>query len=227
MIITANGVRLFFEKQGQGRPVILLHGNSENHGIFRRLARELADDYTVYALDTRGHGKSQRVKELHYADMAADVAAFIHALRLEDEKSLLYGFSDGGIVGLLVAGAWPGLLGGLAVSGASLNPQSTTDGMLRLMRWTYRLTRSAKFKLMLEEPDITAADLAKITVPTLVLAGQNDMIKEEHTRRIAAGIAGSKLQILPGESHTSYVINSPKLAPLLRPFFAELPYKAD
>jgi pimeloyl-ACP methyl ester carboxylesterase len=219
MTIHVNNIDLYYEKAGQGPPLLLLHGNGESHAIFRRAVKQFAARFTVYAIDSRGHGRSTRVKALHYADMAEDVADFIAALGLE--APYLYGFSDGGIVGLLLAIGHPGLLAKLAISGASLNPGSTSDGWLRFFRLAYRLTRGAKWKLMLEEPDFTQAQLARIDVPTLVLAGERDMIREEHTRAIAGAIPGARLRILPGENHMSYVIHSPKLYGVLAPFFEE------
>jgi len=217
MTIHVNNIDIYYEKAGQGPPLLLLHGNGESHKIFRGAMKRLSEKFTVYAIDSRGHGKSGRVKELHYADMAEDMARFIAALGLE--KPMLYGFSDGGIVGLRMAIKYPGLLSRLAVSGASLNPHSTADGWLRFFRLMYKLTRGAKWKLMLDEPDFTREQLSRIAIPTLVLAGERDMIKEEHTRLIAGAIPGARLRILPGENHMSYVFDGAKLCGEIMPFF--------
>ena len=98
MLIHVNGIDLYYEKTGDGRPLVMSHCNSMDHKIFRRAARVLGERFTVYLVDSRGHGKSTKVKTLHYTDMAEDMAAFITALGLE--KPVFYGFSDGGIVGL-------------------------------------------------------------------------------------------------------------------------------
>jgi len=219
MIIHVNGIDLYYEQAGQGPPLILLHGNGESHRIFRRATAQFADSYTVYAIDSRSHGRSTRVKELHYADMAEDVAAFIDALGLE--RPCLYGFSDGGIIGLLLAIKYPGLLSRLAASGANLNPQSLSKGFLRFARAMYFLTRGCKWKLMLTEPDISLEELSRIEAPTLVLAGGRDIVETGHSQAIAAAIPGARLRILPGENHGSYVINSPKLYGIIAPFFGE------
>ena len=219
MTIHVDNINIFYEKAGQGPPLLLLHGNGESHKIFRGAMKRLGEKFTVYAIDSRGHGKSSRVKELHYADMAGDMAQFIEALGLE--RPMLYGFSDGGIIGLLLAIARPGLLSRMAVSGASLNPHSTSEGWLRFFRAAYMLTRGAKWKLMLEEPDFSREQLARVDVPTLVLAGEKDMIIEAHTRVIAGAIPGALLRILPGENHMSYVFNSEKLCDNIMPFFEE------
>jgi len=223
MMIHVNGIDLYYEQAGQGPPLILLHGNGESSKIFRRAMAQFAASHTVYAIDSRGHGrsggrgKSARVKELHYADMAGDVAAFTAALGLE--KPCLYGFSDGGIIGLLVAIEHPELLSKLAVSGANITPDGVKAGWQRAVRLGYFVTRNSKYKLMRDEPNITAQELGCIETPTLVLAGEKDLIREAHTRKIAAAIPGALLRILPGESHGSYVINSPKLYGELMPFF--------
>ena len=73
MFIHVNGVRLFYEKQGTGKPLILLHGNEENHRIFDEAIELLKKHYTVYAVDSRGHGQSDKVLEYHYLDMAKDI----------------------------------------------------------------------------------------------------------------------------------------------------------
>lgn len=74
-------------------------------------------------------------------------------------------------------------------------------------------------RLMLKEPHITKSDLSKITAPTLVLAGSKDMIKKRETKRIAASIPHASLKILSGETHSSYIVHSSKLYPVLDKFF--------
>ena len=222
MTIHVNGINLYYEKVGQGPPLVLLHCNSMTHAIFHTAMRQFAAHYTVYALDSRDHGKSQRVRELHYTDMVEDVAGFVKTLDIK--APMLYGFSDGGIIGLVLAYTHPDLLSRLIVSGASLNPESTKDSMLRFDRLMYAVTRGRKWKLMLKEPRITESELSRITVPALVLAGGRDMIKEGHTRRIAGAIPGARLQILPGESHMSYIVYSRKLYRIIRPFLEEQVY---
>ena len=89
---------LFYTKTGNGRPLIMVHGNREDHTIFDEAIGVLKEHFTCYAIDSRGHGKSSPCRELHYKDMAADMIAFMTELDLTDVA--FYGFSDGGIVGL-------------------------------------------------------------------------------------------------------------------------------
>ncbi|MCL2030570.1 MAG: alpha/beta hydrolase [Oscillospiraceae bacterium] len=216
MVIHANGIDLYYEKTGQGSPVVLLHGNGEDHTIFDGLTRRLSESFTVYAVDSRDHGRSSSVKTLYYSDMMEDTAALIRGLNLQ--KPALYGFSDGGIIGLLLAIQYPDMLSGLIVSGANTHPDGIKEIFFISMKLTYFFTRSRKYKLMLTQPDIAAAGLNTIVTPVLVLAGSRDIVKEKHTKALAANIPGSVLRILERESHASYVVRGEKLYGILHPF---------
>lgn len=210
MVINVNGVRLYYEKTGSGRPLVMTHCNSMDHKIFRRSVRLLSAHFTVYCPDSRDHGKSSRVKTLHYEDMAEDMVQFITALGLE--KPVFYGFSDGGIIGLLLASAHPDLLSALIVSGASLNPDSTKALPMQFFKLWSRVDRSDKMQIMMREPDITDDMLRAIRVPTFVTAGERDVIKPEHTKHIAQTIPGAKLKIFPKTGHSGYIVHSEKIA---------------
>jgi len=219
MTVKLRGIELFYEDTGSGSPVVLLHGNGEDHTVFDVLTRELSKNHRVIAVDSRGHGGSTKVEKggaLHYRDMAEDVAALIEELGLE--KPALYGFSHGGILGLLIASEHPGLLSRLVTSGANTRP-GTVKAFLRVIirvMWFFR--RSPLMRMMLDEPDITADDLRKISIPCLILAGEKDLVTENDTRFIAQNIPGAILKILPGEGHGSYIIHSEKLYPVIRGF---------
>ena len=216
MYAIVNGLKLFYHKEGSGRPVILLHGNGEDHTIFDVAIKDLARSYTVYALDSRAHGKSDPVPTLTYREMAGDVAAFIRQQGLE--KPALVGFSDGGVVALLVALRWPDLPGRLVVAGANMTPAGIKQPWRILMRVQNRISPDPKLDLMLTQPHLAGWQLTGITAPTLVLAGEKYLIDENQTRRIARSIPGAKLLILPGETHGSYVIHSDKLYPAMANF---------
>lgn len=223
MILNTNGVDIFYEKTGEGRPCVLLHGNSQNHRTFNTLAEDLSNDHAVYALDSRDHGKSSKTKELSYELMMEDTAGLIRKLGLE--KPFVYGLSDGGIIALLLASKYPDLVLGIAVSGANLRPDGVKEKVLKIFRFIYLLTGSRKFKMMLTQPDIRDEALGRISVPTLVIAGSRDIIKENHTRHIARHIPDAELLILDGEGHASYAIRSKKLYGILRPFIDKIENK--
>ena len=215
MICEVNGVQLYYEKCGEGRPIILVHGNGESHEIFDVLIDELRATHTVYAVDSRGHGESSRGVAVSYALMAEDYRLFIQKLKIE--KPIWYGFSDGGIIGLLLALQAPELLGKLIISGANLNPQGL-KWHTRLLMWPAARRGDALYQMMLREPQIPARALRRITVPTVVLAGAHDCIRPAHTALIAENIPGSVLEIIPHESHGSYIVHSEKLYPILKKY---------
>lgn len=210
------GANLYYEKAGEGPSLILAHGNGEDHTIFDRLVPRLAESFTVYAVDSPGHGKSQKPEEYCYDVLANAFSAFIRQLGLE--RPAFCGFSDGGIIGLLLASSQPELLSRLVVCGANLAPQGLKRRWRVLFRTEFLFTRSPLLRMMLKEPQITAEGLARIEIPTLVLAGARDIVREPETRAIAAGIPGAELHILTGETHGSYVIHTARLFPLLQDF---------
>ncbi len=209
MYIKVNGTELYYEVSGRGRPLILVHGNGESHEIFDEAVQVLSQHFTCYAVDSRGHGHSEAVERYHYQDMAFDMCELMERLSLTDV--VFYGFSDGGIIGLLAA-MMSKRIGTLIISGANLYPHGMTDETYREIELDYERTGNPKALMMLEEPDISTADLRRVTVPTLVLAGSDDLIKEEHTRQIAAALPNSTLKILPEEGHETYIIHSQRIA---------------
>ena len=220
MYIDINNVKLYYDVVGTGSPLILIHGNGESHEIFDEAVKLLSEHFTCYLLDSRGHGQSQKVSEYHYADMAEDVYQFIQALSLQNIT--FYGFSDGGIIGLLLASRYPDLFGRMIISGANTSPAAISGWVEEAFQnWRQIMKKSALFKLMMTEPDITREQLASIKSPTLVLAGSEDVIAETDTRFIAESIPGAELRILPGEDHDSYIVGSTKVAELILEFCRE------
>ena len=218
MYIQLNSQVICYEKSGQGRPVILLHGNNGDLHDFDELVEVMKPDYTVYAMDTRGHGESATPKEYHYADMATDVINLIEALDID--KPYLIGYSDGAIIALLVAIKASRLLSGIICCGANLTPAGIHHRDLRDIKKEYKRTNDPKIKLMLDEPNISTSELNDISVPAMIIAGERDMIKEKETKKIADNIRASAIQILPGESHSSYIVKSAKLYPYIRSFLS-------
>jgi len=216
MYLKVNDITLYYEKSGKGNPILLLHGNGESNKIFDILRKQLEEQYTVYAIDSRGHGNSSKVKSLDYNSMAEDIIQFIQVLQIN--QPILYGFSDGGILGLIIASKHPTLLSKLIISGANVTPDGLKRKYIKLFRFIYFITKSSNFNLMLTQPNISEKELAKITTETIILAGSKDMIEEKHTKYIAKCITNSKLQIINGEGHESYVVNTPKLYEILKPY---------
>jgi len=216
MEIQVNNVRLYYEEYGSGQPIILLHGNQETHEIFDKLINKLKDNYKVYAIDSRCHGKSENPKEISYNLMCDDIIDFIKNLNIK--KPILYGFSDGGIIGLLIAIKETNLLSNLIISGANITPDVFTFFDNLITKIFYFFTRSKYIKMMLDEPNIPLEDLHKIIIPVHVLAGEKDVIKYEHTKLIADNISNSTIEIIKGEKHGSYIIHSNKIYEIIKKY---------
>lgn len=213
MYIQLEGQVLYYEIEGEGTPMILLHGNGEDHTIFDKLVEAWKDTYKMYLIDSRGHGLSATPEVYHYHEMAADVVRFIQALDIE--RPIILGFSDGGIQALMIGIFHSNLVSELIVCGANTNPY----GLSRLERWAikkeYKRTKDMRRLLMLGEPDITDDDLRQISAPTIVVAGGHDCIMRSHTEHIANTIPNAQLIILQDDDHSGYIVHSDKLSKVL------------
>ena len=212
MWINVNGLKMYYEMHGSGRPLIMLHGNSEDHTIFYDSRVLLSKHFTVYTMDSRGHGHSTRVEELPYRDMADDMIAFMDQLDLRDV--IFYGFSDGGIIGLLAA-MKSDRIGMLITSGANMTPEGVIAPLRLFVKAAHAITKDPKMKLMMNEPNITSEELAQIKVPTVVMAGEKDLIPGKETAKIAMSIPGAKMRIIPGEGHGSYIVHKSRIADII------------
>lgn len=220
MLVKVNNININYEVCGQGSPIILLHGNQETHEIFDKLIEKMQVNYTVYALDSRCHGKSDNPDKISYNLMAEDTIAFIKKLKIS--KPILYGFSDGGIVGLLIAIKEPDILSNLIISGANITPDATTKLDTILTKLFYFFTKNKLIKMMLDEPNIPLEDLQRITIPVHVLAGEKDVIRLNHTKLIADNIKNSTLEIVKGENHGSYIIHSDKIYGIINKYLEKI-----
>ena len=203
-------IKLNFIEQGQGQPMILLHGNGESCDYFEHQIPFFSQDYHVIAIDTRGHGQSPRgEKPFTIKQFAEDLHDFMDEKGIG--KAILLGFSDGGNIALTFALKYPERIEKLILNGANLFP----NGVKPLYQWPieigYRIAKqfskkSEKVKqnaemlgLMVNEPHIEPSELARLTMPVLVVAGTKDMIKESHTRLIYKSLPNAQMNIIEGD----------------------------
>ena len=203
-------IQLHYIEQGQGKPLILLHGNGENCDYFEHQIPCFAKDYRVLAIDTRGHGQSPRgEKPFTIVQFAEDLHDFMDEKAIG--KAILLGFSDGGNIALTFALKYPERVDKMIVDGANLFP----SGVKPIYQWPieigYRIAKMFAKKseeakknaemlgLMVNEPHIEPSELARLTMPILVVAGTKDMIKDEHTRLICNSLPNAKLVIIAGD----------------------------
>ena len=214
MRVTTNGISIYYEVRGKKGPaLIMLHGNGEDHTIFDRAVDYLEQAFTVYLVDTRGHGESSPVREYHYQDMVDDLSEFIRKLKLE--RPAVCGFSDGAIVGLMFASQNPGVLSHLIACGANTRPETLGGFRMTLDRMGDLSKKDPLLRLMLTEPDITKEDLSRIDVPVTVVAGSRDCVRRNDTEFIANSIPGAELVIMKRADHSNYIAHSTRIVDVI------------
>lgn len=202
-------IKNFYIEKGNGPPIILLHGNGENCDYFQEQIDEFSKKYHVYAIDTRGHGKTPRgTLPFTIRQFADDLLNFMNEHQIK--KSHLLGFSDGGNIAMVFAIKYPERVDRLILNGANLNAKGVKRLTQIPIEIGYKIARkfsqknnSVKLKtemlgLMVNDPNLDPTELSKIQSKTLVIAGTRDMIKEEHTKLISKNIPDSKLVIIKG-----------------------------
>jgi pimeloyl-ACP methyl ester carboxylesterase len=209
-----DGVRLYFEVYGTGEPLLLVHGNGGSIADMRLQIDHFRRRHQVIAMDSRDQGKSaDSPDKLTYEKMTDDLAALVDHLKLGPVNVL--GWSDGGIEALLLGIRHPQKVKKIVAMAANLNPseqaiypevlglvKSMVDAIPAEARQTPQGRRELKVTgMMLEEPHIELKALAAITAPTLVIAGDHDLIRDEHTIAIYQQIPNSQLAILPNATH--------------------------
>lgn len=200
----------FYIEKGQGEPLILLHGNGENCDYFAGQTDAFARRFHVYALDTRGHGKTPRGNApFTIRQFADDLLAFMDAHGID--KAHLLGFSDGGNIAMIFAMKYPERVNKLILDGANLDAKGVKRSIQIPIEIGYRIAKTFAKKsdearrnaemlgLMVNDPNVRPEELSAIKAKTLVMAGTKDMIKEDHTRLIARSIPDSRLVILEGD----------------------------
>ncbi|MDR1392557.1 MAG: alpha/beta hydrolase [Bifidobacteriaceae bacterium] len=224
---------------GAGPPVVMLHGNSESSAVFDRMLPYL-EGFTLIRLDSRGHGASQRGSgPLTIARLAQDTCGALRAyqrLSTSRQRFGLIGFSDGANIGLEVAIHRPNLLAAEVLIGGNTTPAA----LKKLIRaeilagyWALaaagqvnsRARRRAEvFGLMVNQPNVTKAQLKAVTVPTLVMAGQRDIVPRGESQRVASLVPGAQWVELTGQGHllprTAPDLTGQLAAAFLRPHLA-------
>ncbi|WP_392563970.1 alpha/beta hydrolase [Orbus wheelerorum] len=218
-MVNVNGINLYYRQSGQGTPLILLHGNGENHHIFDLLIHRLAAHFTIYAIDSRNHGQSEKTTDYSYNAMADDLNAFIDTLNLKNVN--IIGFSDGAIIALLLALKRQSIINKMVLLGVNLSPNDFTDECYQFIKDSFEVNADPLFKMMLEQPNIELASLTQITVPTLIIGAEHDIYKPELFNDIASTLPNGSLKIMLGHQHDSYIVNSDIIYPDLMAFLTQ------
>jgi pimeloyl-ACP methyl ester carboxylesterase len=241
--VDAAGLRTYYEVDGSGECVVLLHGGFSTVESWSAQRLALAQRYEVWLPERRGHGRTPDVDgPITYANMAGDTIAFMEATGIASAN--IVGWSDGGSVGLIVALRRPDLVRKLVCIGTPANldgigsafrgeaDEMTLDGLSPTLSEPYRALSpdgpehlAVVFKkikhLWRTEPDMTLDELGLISTPTLLIFGDRDIVTIEHAAAMATSLPNSQLAVVPGTDHL-LVFQKPDLVNrLILEFLAE------
>ena len=210
----------YYIKKGCGQPFILLHGNNEDFSYFKSQIEEFSKEYEVIALDTRGHGKTERGEApFTIRQFACDLKSFMDTKGIK--KAHILGFSDGANIAMCFAVKYPEMVEKLILYSGNLNsngvhpliqiPIEIGHKLKSLLHRYMPFNRLKKFMkhrseilgLMINQPNITLEELNRIKAITLVIAGTFDMIKQNHTELIHKHIENSQLILIKGDHFIS------------------------
>ena len=212
-------VRTYYEEDGAGEPLVLLHPGLADSRAFERNVAGLAQAFRVYRPDRRGHGRTPDVEgPITYAQMAEDTIAFLE--QVVGGPACLVGHSDGAPVALLAALARPDLVRALVFGAGVFHHDGWAPGAIDMddeltafftEYWGavapdgpehFPVVAAKLDRMHREEPTLTTADLAGYPGPALVMVGDgDDEIPIEHTLALRDGLSGAQLAVVPGTQH--------------------------
>jgi pimeloyl-ACP methyl ester carboxylesterase len=242
---SVNGLKMYYEVHGTGKPLVLLHGAFGWAATYPTLAK----NRQVIAVELQGHGHTADVdRPLTIEQMADDVAELLKQLKIEQAD--FFGYSMGGCVGLAIAIRHSSLVGKLAINGSHFSKtedafDAATFKQLRSLpadfapavlkdhydkvapnpkNWP-QLVAKVK-KMVLEFKGFTPEQMKSIKSPVLITLGDRDGIRPEHAVEMFRLIPNSQLAIIPGADHLTLWMNPDKLLPAIAAFLNE-PEKAN
>ncbi len=220
------GIKMYYEVYGEGKPMVLIHGSGQSIADMKAQIDYFSGDYKVLIADSRAHGKSGLGEgDLTYVQMSKDWSALIEHLDMAPAN--IVGWSDGGNIGLRMAVDHPQVVAKLATMGSNLQPDEsavqswavqwvldTTEEVNKMLAsgdtsqdWK---VQAEHLRLLREQPNMSLKELSTIKAPVLVMAGDRDVIRDEHTVLMYQNIPKAHLAIFPGETHFT-----PELSPEL------------
>lgn len=203
--IDLKDAKIYYEEYGKGQPLLFLHGNNGSISDFSQQIPFFAKHYRVIAIDTRGQGRSTDLTQdtYSYQKFAADLYQVTKSLNLEQVD--IVGWSDGGNTALIFNYEHPEMVNRVVAIGANMNPVGVKEKLIESLKKQIAgndpKTNQRLIQLMLDHPDIKSNQLSLITNPVLIVAGSDDVIKDEHTRLIHKLIRNSELAIIPNATH--------------------------
>ncbi|MGD0502863.1 MAG: alpha/beta hydrolase [Steroidobacteraceae bacterium] len=222
-----HGHRIFYATRGSGPTLVFLHGGGESgeHSFVRQLD-VFSELHHIVAPDQVGQGRTPDVPgPLSYTAMMQDTAALLEQLKLKHVD--MVGFSDGGILALMLAVRHPELVRRLVISGVNISPEGlVTENLEGLRADDTQNPKTIDEKLghlwatSPTEEELSLALLARILQPVLLVSGDHDVITLEHTLQIFRALPNSELCVLPGTDHGTFFRRPEWLNPIISAFLA-------
>jgi pimeloyl-ACP methyl ester carboxylesterase len=205
--------------------LIFLHGGGDSgETSFARQLNVFAEHHHIVAPDQVGQGRTPEIPgPLTYTGMMEDTVALLTKLKLHHVD--IVGFSDGGIIALMLAVRHPKLVRRLVISGVNIAPEGLQPGDLEELRATQ--TKKPKTideklnKLWFTSPtpeELNLGLLGQITQPVLLISGDHDAITLEHTLKIFHALPDAQLCVLPGTDHGTFSGRPEWLNPIIDEF---------
>lgn len=235
-----NGAKIYYEEYGKGEPLLLIHGNGGSIESMGNQIDYFKSKYRVIVADNRGQGKSElKTDSLTYVLITNDIEELVNRLKL-DSISII-GWSDGGIVGLQMGISGKSKIKKIVAMGANLRPDATavnswaTNDVQNMRKMIVSKIKAKDTSenwnlqkqlagLLVDQPNIATKDLSKIKAKVLIIAGDKDIIKNEHSVEIFENIPKAQLCIMPGETHFAPA-SSPEVFNALANKFLSEPFK--
>jgi pimeloyl-ACP methyl ester carboxylesterase len=220
-----NGHPIYYGLRGKGPPLLLLHGGGDSgEGSFARQMDTLGAKRLIIAPDQVGQGRTPGIPgPLSYRAMMQDTAALLGLLEVPHTDAV--GFSDGGILALMLAVHHPALVRRLVVAGANINPGGLApehlEGLRKAQKANPESTGEKLAKLWFTSPlesEISLAALTAVAQPVLVICGDHDIVTLEHTLEIYRALPNAELCVLPGTGHGTFADRPQWLNPMVTEF---------
>ncbi len=218
-VVNLNGVNIEYGIYGQadGEPLLLLPPNGgDMHSFDGSILPEMTKHFKVICMSPRATGKSDWVEgAMTFEAMSEDIDALLDYLNIE--KTRIFGFSDGGNLGIVFTLAHQERVESLAIMGSNINTWGTNTFdqiqityqyiILCIEAWLYddpEYGRRRDIKgMMVGQPSLTFDDISAIKVPVLNIFGEHDMIQRWHSKKITKSIEGAQELMVVGGGHSS------------------------
>ena len=238
--IVNQGAHIRYVTYGQGEPILLLHGGLSNKlSWFSQIPWLVKSGRRVILIDTRGHGESTPGHAaLTYQIFAEDTLLVLD--RLGIQRTDIVGWSDGGIIALLLGLESPQRVGKIVAISANFHPsgliQDSDNTANNESSWPHQKmidwarawwsgagerhpTLEAEIKTLWRiAPQFDHSDLKAITAATLVIAGENDIIDLPHSGELAQRLANARIEIVLGAGHAAPVTHAEQINQLIGSF---------